>query len=398
MIRSTITIAALALVCARASAANGGRTGAHAPIQVRPFGVLATGQAIEQVTLTNERGMTLSYIDYGATITGATVADRAGQRANVILDLPDLATYERSKSKHAAVIGRFAGRIANARYTLDGKTVELIPNARGMTIHGGPDGYEKRVWKRRDFADKASIGSVYTLVSPDGDQRFPGTLTIDVTYRLQRASDQFSIEYAARTDKPTVLNLTNHGYFNLAGAGSGGLQTHRFCVAAERYAVTDDQRLPTGALASVAGTPLDLRRPTDITPLLAQLPGTLAAPRGFDHSYVFGQPAGTLARAAVIDDTASGRRMEVLTTEPSAQFYTGNGFNGSERGSGAKPYARHDGFAFETQHLPDSPNQPTFPSTALYPGQEFKSITTFRFSAVKQGAAPGTCMPNATSP
>jgi aldose 1-epimerase len=337
--------------------------------------------------------MTLSYIDYGATITGATVADRAGRRANVILDQPDLATYERSKSKHAAIIGRFAGRIANARYTLDGKTVELIPNARGMTIHGGPDGYEKRVWQRRDFDDKTSIGSVYRLVSPDGDQRFPGTLTIDVTYRLQRASDEFSIEYAVRTDAPTVVNLTNHGYFNLAGAGSGGLQTHRFCIAAERYAVTDDQRLPTGALAPVAGTPLDLRQPTNIAPLLAQPAGTLAPPRGFDHSYVFGQPPGTLARVAVIDETASGRRLEILTTEPSAQFYTGNGFNGTERGSSGRPYQQHDGFAFETQHLPDSPNQPSFPTTALYPGQELKSTTTFRFSAVQQGAAPGTCMP-----
>jgi aldose 1-epimerase len=392
VIHPSITTAALALVLASA-AADGGCTGTHVGILVRPFGVLATGQAIEAVTLTNDRGMTLSYIDYGATITGATVADRAGRRANVILDQPDLATYERSKTKHAAVIGRYAGRIGNARYTLDGKTVELVANARGMTIHGGPDGYEKRVWKRRDFADKASIGSVYTLVSPDGDQRFPGTLTIEVTYRLQRARDEFSIEYAARTDAPTVVNLTNHGYFNLAGAGSGGLATHRFCIAAERYAVTDDQRLPSGELAPVAGTPLDLRRPTDITPLLARPEGTLASPQGFDHSYVFGQPAGQVARVAVIDDTASGRRMEIFTSEPSAQFYTGNGFNGTEGGSSGRPYQKHDGFAFETQHLPDSPNHPSFPTTALYPGQVFKAVTAFRFTTVAQGAAAGSCTP-----
>lgn len=389
---SSIATAALALVLAGA-AADGGCTGLHVGIHVRPFGVLTTGQAIEAVTLTNDRGMTLSYIDYGATIIGATVADRAGRRANVILDQPDLATYERSKTKHAAVIGRYAGRIGNARYTLDGKTVELIANARGMTIHGGPDGYEKRVWKRRDFADKASIGSVYTLVSPDGDQRFPGTLTIEVTYRLQRARDEFSIEYAARTDAPTVLNLTNHGYFNLAGAGSGGLATHRFCIAAERYAVTDEQRLPSGELAPVAGTPLDLRRPTDIAPLLAKPEGTLAPPQGFDHSYVFGQPAGQVARVAVVDDTASGRRMEIFTSEPSAQFYTGNGFNGTERGSSGRPYQKHDGFAFETQHLPDSPNQPSFPTTALYPGQVFKAVTAFRFTTVAKNAAAGACMP-----
>jgi aldose 1-epimerase len=392
VIRPPITTAALALgIVLAGAAADGGCTG----IRAQPFGVLATGQAIEQVTLTNDRGMTLAYIDYGATITGATVADRAGRRSNVILHLPDLATYERSKSKHAAIIGRYAGRIGNARYTLDGKTVELVPNARGMTIHGGPDGYEKRVWKRRDFADKASIGSVYTLVSPDGDQRFPGTLTIEVTYRLQRARDEFSIEYAARTDAPTVVNLTNHGYFNLAGAGSGGLRTHRFCIAAERYAVTDDQRLPSGELAPVAGTPLDLRQPTGIAPLLARPAGTLAPPQGFDHSYVFGQPAGQVARVAVVDETASGRRMEVFTSEPSAQFYTGNGFNGTEGGGSGHPYRKHDGFAFETQHLPDSPNHPSFPTTALYPGQALKSVTTFRFSAFARGAAPGACMPAA---
>ncbi|TWI48739.1 aldose 1-epimerase [Pseudoduganella flava] len=376
MIRPALLALALA---GAASVAHGADT----RIATRPYGTTAAGQAVEQVTLTNARGMTLSYIDYGATITGATVADRQGRRANVVLDLPDLAAYERGRAKHAAIIGRYAGRIGKARYTLDGKTVELIPNARGMTVHGGPDGYEKRVWRRRDFADKASIGSVYTLVSPDGDQRFPGTLTIEVTYRLQRARDEFSIEYAARTDAPTVVNLTNHGYFNLAGAGSGGLATHRFCIAAERYAVTDDVRVPTGELASVAGTPLDLRRPTDITPLLAKPEGALAPPQGFDHSYVFDQPAGQLVRAAVIDDSASGRRMEIFTTEPSAQFYTANGFDGVERGSTGQPYRKHDAFAFETQHLPDSPNQSAFPSTALYPGQVMRSVTTFRF-----GVAP----------
>ncbi|TWI66168.1 aldose 1-epimerase [Pseudoduganella lurida] len=384
--RSSITMAALAAVLAGA-ATEGGCTG----IAVRPLGTLASGQAVEGVTLTNDRGMTLSYMDYGATITGATVADRNGRRDNVMLHLPDLAAYERSKTKYAAVIGRYAGRIGNARYTLDGKTVELIPNAKGLTIHGGPDGYEKRVWQRRDFTDKASLGSVYTLVSPDGDQRFPGTVTIEVTYRLQRASDEFSMEYAVRTDAPTVVNLTNHGYFNLSGAGSGGLASHRFCIAASRYAVTDENRVPTGALAPVAGTVLDLRRPTVIAPLLTRPSPLLGDPPGFDHSYLFDQPG---SRVAVIDDSVSGRRLEIVSSAPSAQFYTGNGFNGSERGTSGKPYDKYDGFAFETQYLPDSPNHPDFPSTAVYPGQVQRTMTSFRFSTVPRDGSGGACMPS----
>jgi aldose 1-epimerase len=369
--------------------ASGGCTG----IAVQPFGTTAAGIPVERVTVTNDRGMTLSYIDFGATLTGVTVPDRRGQRANVMLDLPDLPAYERSARKHGAIIGRYAGRIGKSSYTLDGKTVQLIPNGRGLTIHGGPDGYDKRVWKRRDFADKASLGSVYTLVSPDGDQRFPGTLTIDVTYRLQRASDVFSIEYTARTDAPTVLNLTNHGYFNLAGAGSGGLDTHRFCVAASRYAVTDANRLPTGELATVAGTPLDLRRPTAIGPHLAQASTLLGDPPGYDHSFVFDKPVDSTARVAIVEETTSGRRMDIVTSEPSAQLYTANHFDGREQGTRGKPYERYHGFAFETQHLPDSPNQPAFPSTALYPGKVFHSVTAFRFGTAAVPVSSCTSAP-----
>lgn len=374
--------AAAALLCA---AADGGCTG----IVVQPFGTTAAGIPVEKVTLTNDRGMTLSFIDYGATLVGATVPDRQGRRANVILDLPDLPAYERTTRKHAAIVGRYAGRIGNATYTLDGQKVELVPNARGLTVHGGPDGYDKRVWKRRDFADKASIGAVYTLVSPAGDQRFPGTLTIDVTYRLQRASNAFAIEYAVRTDAPTVVNLTNHGYFNLAGAGSGGLQSHLFCIAAGRYAVTDPKRVPTGALASVDGTALDFRRPAGMTERL-QAPSALLGDPGFDHSLVFDKPVGAMARVAVVADTASGRRMEIVTSEPSVQLYSGNAFDGKEQGTHGKPYAAHDGFAFETQHLPDSPNQPAFPSTVVRPGEVMRSVTAFRFGVGVGGSACGT--------
>ncbi len=349
-------------------------------IAVQPYGTLAGGETVEKVTLTNDRGMQLSYIDYGATIVAATVADRHGRRSNVILDLPDLAAYQRSTRKHAAIIGRYAGRIGGARYTLDGKTVQLQPNARGITIHGGPPGYEQRLWRRRDFADSASIGSVYTLVSPDGDQAFPGRLTVNVTYRLLRARDELRIEYQAVTDAPTVVNLTNHAYFNLAGAGSAGIDTHRFQFAADRYAVTDAKRVPTGELASVAGTVLDFRQGASAAARLRAGDALLGEPAGFDHSLVFAKPVGQLAMVAAVDDTASGRRMEISTTEPSVQFYSANAFDGGERGSTGRAYQRYDGFAFETQHLPDSPNQPAFPTTALYPGEVFRSVTSFRFT------------------
>jgi aldose 1-epimerase len=355
-------------------------------IRVEPFGVTAGGAAVEKVVLENDRGMRLAYIDYGATLVSAEVADRQGKRSNVILSLPDLPSYERTRGRHAAVIGRYAGRIGNARYTLDGKTVQLPPNNRGLAIHGDPAPYDKRMWRRQDFADATSIGSIYRLHSPDGDQGFPGALDISVTYRLLRRRDEFQIEYKAASDAPTVINLTNHAYFNLAGAGANQLNTHRFRIAADRYAVTDALRVPTGVLASVAGTPLDFRAGGSVAGRLRAMEGTvLQAPAGglsgYDHSLLFSKPDGAYAKVAVIEDTASGRRMEVRSSEPSVQLYSSNGFDGKEVGSEGAGYLRYGSFAFETQHLPDSPNHASFPSTALYPGHAFRSLTSFRFSA-----------------
>jgi aldose 1-epimerase len=362
--------------CATASAAPG--------IRVEPFGVGADGQPVEKVVLENQRGMRLAYIDRGATLVGVDVADRRGKRRNVLLSLPDLASYERSKRQYAGIIGRYAGRIGGARYTLDGKTVQLIPfrYSPAFTLHGGPNGYETRLRRRQDFADAESIGSIYRLHSPDGDQNFPGALDISVTYRLLRKRDEFQIEYGATTDAPTVVNLTNHAYFNLAGAATADLSTHRFQIDADRYAVTDANRVPTGVLAGVAGTPLDFRRPASIAERLRAPIAPLIGPSGYDHVLVFARGAGAYRKVAVIDDTASGRRMEVRTTEPSVVLYSAGGFDGKEIGSEGVGYRRHASFAFETQHLPDSPNHPAFPTTALYPGQRLHSLTSFRFSTV----------------
>lgn len=342
-------------------------------IQVEAYGVTGDGRKVDKVTLENARGMKLAYIDYGATLIQAEAADRHGQRRNVILSLPDLAAFERTRGRYGAIIGRYAGRIANARYTLDGKTVQLVPNSKGMAIHGDPQPYDKRVWQREDFSERESLGSVYRLHSPDGDQNFPGAMDIRVTYRLLRDSDEFRIEYQATTTAPTVHNLTNHLYLNLAGAGANTLEGHQFQIAADRYLETDAVRIPSGVLLDVAGTPFDFRGGASVHARLPSVPG------GYDHSLVFTKPAGAYARVAVI--TGGGRRLEVGTTEPSVQLYTVNGFNGTEIGSEGVGYQRYGAFAFETQHLPDSPNHAGFPSTALYPGQMFESRTSFRFSA-----------------
>ncbi len=355
--------ATLALLLLAALPAQGG-------IRAQAWGALKDGQAVEKVTLENERGMRLSYIDYGATITEVAVPDRRGRIANIMLGLPTLRAYETTQRRHGAVIGRYAGRI-----------VQLIPNAKGKTTHGDPHGFDKRVWKRRDFADAVSIGSIFTLVSEDGDQGFPGRLTVRATYRLLRKSNEYRIEYEAFTDAPTVINLTNHGFFNLAGAGSAGLGTHRFRIAATRHVVTDAQRVPTGELSSVAGTALDFRAPAGISARLAAKAAVLGEPAWYDHGLVFDKPAGKVGLVATITDSASGRRMQVRTSEPSVILNSGNGFDGSETGSEGRAYQRHDGFAFETQHLADSPNQPAFPTTVLRPGQVFQSVTSYRFPA-----------------
>ncbi|NVM75015.1 aldose 1-epimerase [Duganella sp. SG902] len=356
-------LAALLAACAPACAG----------IQVEAYGVTQAGQPVQKVTLENARGMRLAYIDYGATLVRAEVADSKGRRRNVILSLPDLAAFEKTRGRYGAILGRYAGRIGGASYTLDGKTVRLTANYRGVFLHGDPDPYDKRVWRREDFSDAESLGSIYRLHSPDGDQNFPGAMDISVTYRLLRDSDEFRIEYEARTSAPTVHNLTNHVYFNLAGAAANTLQEHRFQIAADRYLETDALRVPTGTVLPVEGTPFDFRAAASVHERLPAVPG------GYDHSLLFSKPVGAYAPVATV--WGGGIRMEVSTSEPSVQLYTVNGFDGKEIGGEGVGYQRHGAFAFETQHLPDSPNHANFPSTALYPGQVFHSRTSFRFAA-----------------
>jgi aldose 1-epimerase len=353
-----------------------------ASTQAVPWGNMPDGTRVELVTLTNDRGMRVSYVDLGATLTVLEVPDRHGKPGNILLGLPDLAAYQRTRRRFAAVMGRYAGRIGGARFTLDGRTFTLPANANGVALHSDPDGFDRRVWQRKDFSDATSVGSIFSLDSPDGDQGLPGRVTVKVTYRLMRASNEFRIDYEAETTAPTVLNLTNHAFFNLAGAGTAGLGTHRFQIDADRFAETDAKRVPTGTFSSVNGTPLDFRKPASIASRLAIASPWLGDPPGFDHSLLFSGADGTLRLMATIDESTSGRRMQVLTTEPSVQFNSGNGFDGTEMGAEGRAYLRHDGFAFETQHLPDSPNHAHFPTAVVRPGTPFRSTTIFRFSTV----------------
>jgi len=338
--------------------------------------------AVEKVRLRNALGMEVAFIDYGATLTDLVVPDREGRFANVVLSLPTLAAYEVNQRRYGAEIGRYAGRIGDARFVLDGRVVQLQANAKGVYLHADPDGFDRRVWQRRDFSAADALGSVFTMDSPDGDQHFPGHLRLEVTYRLARDRNEFCIEYRAQTEAATVLNPTNHVFLNLAGAGSRGLAGHRFTVEADRYVATDARRVPTGELPPVAGTPLDFRSPAALAERLAGGDPLLGTPAAFDHSLVFEQADGPLRRVLRVDEVASGRRLEVSTTEPSAQFNSGGGFDGGEIGSEGRAYRRGDGFAFETQHLPDSPNHPDFPSTRIEPGQRFESRTCYLFSLV----------------
>lgn len=355
-------------------------TSAHAADAKRePFGATKAGVPVEKTILRNDLGMTVAAIDYGATLTTISVPDRTGKFENVILSLPTVDAYETSQRRWASTIGRYAGRIADAKITVDGKTYALEAGRNNMTLHGGSNGYDKRVWTSHAVADAQSVGVAFELHSPAGDQGFPGALDITVTYRLMRKANELRIDYVARTSAPTVLNLTNHGFLNMAGAESGDVLNQKIWLDADRHAEVDARKAPSGKLLSVDGTVLDFRKPRREGEAMKLDDPLLAPSQGFDHSLVFRAGKG-LREVARMEDPASGRRVAILTDQPSVQINSGNGFDGTEKGPGGAAYPKYAGFAFETQHLPDSPNQSGFPSTELRPSKPFKSTTIMRFS------------------
>ena len=353
-------------------------------ISVQPFGA-ADGHSVDRYTLTNG-DLEIAILTYGGIIQAIKAPDRSGTRANIVLGFATLEDYVTFNGGpyFGAITGRFANRIAGAVFTLDGQDYRLPANNGPNCLHGGLHGFDKYVWSAEQVRDGFAIGVRLARVSPDGEEGFPGRLSVSVTYLLTEAN-QLRIEYQATTDRQTVLNLTNHTYFNLAGEGSGSIYTHELMLKASAFTPTDDTLIPTGEITPVDGTPFDLRHAKLIGSAIRESHPQLIAARGFDHNFVIDRPApedDSLVLAARAIHPPSGRVLDVYTTEPGVQFYAGNFLDGSLTGTSGRLYRQSDGFALETQHFPDSPNQPRFPSTVLRPGEEFRSTTTFMFATV----------------
>jgi aldose 1-epimerase len=341
------------------------------------YGVTAQGERVEAYTLRNDRGMRVKVLSYGGILNEVVVPDKKGSCGNVVLTLPDLQAYE-TRSNFSSLLGRYANRIANSGFTLDGVRYELKSNASGVASHGGEQGFSSRNWSGQPFKAGKSTGVVLSYVSDDGESGFPGKLAVRVRYTVDD-DNTLSLDYRATTDKPTVLNLSHHVYFNLSGEPD--VYDHRAQVLADRYTLIDARKVPTGEIAPVAGTPLDLRQLTRLGDRVKSKYPQITLGNGFDHNFVLNKPSpDALAVAARVESRVSGRMLELSTTQPGLQLYTANGFNGSLHNSKGQPIVQGAGVALETQHFPDSPNQPKFPSTVLRPGEEFRSTTRFKFA------------------
>ncbi|MCJ2014806.1 aldose epimerase family protein [Methylobacterium sp. J-076] len=339
------------------------------------FGRTADGHEVRRHTLA--RGtLRVRIIDFGAVVTGIECPDRDGRIANVVLGLPDLKGYETVSPSFGAVVGRYANRIAGGRFSLDGRTYHLPTNDGGNTLHGGKRNFGLHLW-RVDHADEVSLG--LSRLSPDGEEGFPGNLSVQVHYSLP-ADGVLRIAYRAWTDRPTVVNLTNHSYFNLAGEGAGDVLGHRVQIEADAFTPTDPEQVPTGEIRPVAGTPLDFRTERALGERIRVGDPQIVFAKGYDHSFVLRGQADTLRRAAACHDPASGRRLAVWTTSPALQLYTGNNLDGTLVGPSGRIYRSGDAVCFETQRFPNAPNIPSFPSAVLRPGEAFEAVTEFRLT------------------
>jgi aldose 1-epimerase len=350
---------------------------ASAQLARRPYGKTPRGETVELFTLTNQHGLQAAITNYGGIVVSLLVPDRHARLADVVLGFDSLDGYLAGHPYFGAIIGRYGNRIANARFTLDGITYSLAANNGPHHLHGGIRGFDKAVWN----VVTASRNLLrLSHLSPDGDEGYPGALRVEVTYTLTPANE-LRIDYVATTDKPTVVNLTNHSYFNLAGQGRTDVLLHQVKFHADYFTPVGAGLIPTGELRPVRGTPFDFTTFRTIGERINAPDEQIRFGGGYDHNFVLRSRGGSLALAAEVYEPTSGRVMEVLTTEPGMQFYTGNFLDGSIRGKSGKPYGKRAAFCLETQHFPDSPNQPSFPSTVLRPGQQFQSTTVYRFSA-----------------
>jgi len=342
-------------------------------IEKKDFGHLSDGQKVDLYVLNNPGGMKAAITNYGAILVSLEVPDKNNEYADITLGYDDLEGYLEETPYFGATVGRYANRIKGAEFTLNGKKYPLAKNDNNNHLHGGIKGFDKRVWNAEPFEKEDSAGITFRYLSPDGEEGYPGNLYCTVTYTLTE-NNELRIDYEAETDKATPVNLTHHSYFNLKGQGNGDILGHELFLNADKYTPVDKELIPTGEILSVKDTPLDFTEPEAVGERIEKVPG------GYDHNFVLKGEQGTLRLAARVFEPESGRVMEIHTTEPGIQFYSGNFLDGTLKGKSGKIYEKHYGFCLEPQHFPDSPNHPEFPSTILEPGDKYSTATVFRFS------------------
>ena len=390
----SLTALALALASLPSVACGGGEKGTSeapgaeptsgATVTQQPFGVLTDGDSVKLFTLTNARGVEVKVITYGAIIVSLKVPDRSGALGDVVLGFDDLAGYLGETPYFGALIGRYGNRIGRASFQLDGTTYRLAANNGANHLHGGLRGFDKVVWDAQPLEGGSGAAVVFRRTSPAGEEGYPGALSVEVTYTLTDAN-ALIFDYLATTDAPTPVNLTQHSYFNLAGDGSGDVLGHLLTLNADRYTPVDGGLIPTGELATVEGTPFDFRTPHAIGERIGADDEQIRRGGGYDHNFVLSRDAAApdaLVLAARVEEPRSGRFLEVRTTEPGVQLYSGNLLDGTLTGKSGAVYGHRYGFCLETQHFPDSPNQPGFPSTLLRPGEEYRSRTVLTFGVL----------------
>jgi aldose 1-epimerase len=351
----------------------------QAGMQKDDFGKTPEGQSVYIFTLTNSHGAEVKITNYGGIVTSLKVPDRTGRLADVVLGFDNLDAYLKGHPYFGAIIGRYGNRIAKGRFKLNGVEYKLAVNNGANHLHGGIKGFDKVVWDARPLKVGDGAALELTYLSKDGEEGYSGNLSVKVTYRLTNANE-LRIEYSATTDKDTVINLTHHSYFNLAGQGEGDILKHRLFMNANRFTPTDEGSIPTGELRSVRNTPFNFLQATEIGARINEPDQQLQFGKGYDHNFVLNGKMGTMRLGARVYEAGTGRVMEVWTTEPGMQFYTGNFLDGTLTGIDGRVYKQRYGFCLETQHYPDSPNQPKFPSTVLKKGGRYHTVTIYKFS------------------
>ncbi len=350
-------------------------------VESAPFGAMQDGTAVEIFTLTNPNGVEVRAMTYGGIIVSLRVPDREGRLADVVLGFDDLDRYLRGHPQFGTIVGRYANRIASGRFVLDGEAYTLARNNGPNHLHGGVRGFDKMVWEAERVRSDRGVGVRFSHTSADGYEGYPGTLDVQVTYTLT-FDDELIVDYRATTDRATPINLSQHTYFNLAGAGAGDVHDHLLTIHADHFTPVDATQIPTGVIAPVEDTPLDFSTPMPIGARIDDDHPQLRIGGGYDHNFVLSAAGQWLVHAARVEEPSTGRVLDVYTTEPGVQLYTANGLDGTITGKGGLRYDRRYGFCLETQHFPDSPNQSDFPSTILRPGEEYRSQTVFAFSAL----------------